>query len=519
MTNNGMAEHIVLQEVSSGRNYEISLPCVVGRSSQADLTLSDPSISKRHALLVEINNEIWIEDLGSSNGVFVNDLKIQEKMILKPGDSIQLGQTKLVVSQPDEEDLEQTIILHSLAPEADWKLDRGRLKLIYEITTELSGNQDVTVLAEIIFSRFKEIFKQDRCYIALFQEDGTLKPVSLDSFSESIPLSRSIVNRLLKNGESFLLEDALSEAALKEQESVLSLKIRCALCAPLIYHNQIYGLIYLDRNIPGVYKQDDLELLRTIALILAPLIENARLWSELKNNYDGAMETLRQTEARLIDMERTAAYVRLAQAMAHEIRNPLMAIGGLVRRIARSGSESPDSAKMQAIVTLVGRVEMVLKEVDRFVNLPPPEKKLERIDCMIQEVIESHRLELLKKGLRPLVSINTPHVMIPVDSDLFKKALSMIFKELFLSIPQGSEFKIFIQHSGNDLEILMGEVDKNRPFCELFDPELQSKPWSLGLFLNIAHKIISDHGGKVLLDPKAHSPLPILVTMPRTIKV
>lgn len=519
LTENVMTEHIVLQELSSGRNHEINLPCVVGRSNEADLTFPDPSISQRHALIVETDNQIWIEDLKSSNGVYVNDQKIKEKTFIKTGDSVQLGQTKFRVCQEEEDVSEQTLILHSLDPTAEWKLDRERLKLIYEITTELSENQDIAVLGEKIFSRFKEIFKQDRGYLALFQEDGTLKPILLDSSSKSVPLSRSIVNRLFRNGESFLLEDALSEASLKEQESVLALRIRCALCVPLIHHDQIYGLIYLDRNIPGAYKQDDLEFLRTIAFMLAPLIENARLWSQLKNHYASTMDTLRETQARLIDMERRAAYVRLAQAMAHEIRNPLMAIGGLVRRIAQSGSESSAIPKFQAITTLVERVEMVLREVDNFVKFPPHHKKLQRIDYLIEEVIESHNWESLKNGLRPLLCVNTPHVMIPVDSDHFKKALSMIFKEILLSIPQGSEFKIFIQHCGNELKILIGEIGKDRRLCEPFDPELESKPWSLGLFLNIAHKIVSDHGGKLLLDPEGHSAFPILIRIPRTIEV
>ncbi len=495
------------------------MPCVLGRSNDAGLTFSDPSISHRHALIAEIDNQIWIEDLKSRNGVYVNDQKIKEKTLLKTGDSVQLGQTKFLVCQAEKEFSEQTLILHSLDRTAEWKLDHERLGLIYEITTELSENQDITVLGQKIFSRFKEIFKQDRGYLALCQEDGTLKPILLDSSLKSVPLSRSIVNRLFRNGESFLLEDALSEASLKEQESILALRIRSALCVPLIYHDQIYGLIYLDRNIPGVYKQDDLEFLRTIAFMLAPLIENARLWSQLKSHYSSTMETLRETQARLIDMERKAAYVRLAQAMAHEIRNPLMAIGGLVRRIAQSGTESSVSAKFQAITTLVERVEMVLKEVDNFVKLPPHHKKLERIDHLIQEVIESHNWESLKNGLGPFLCVNTAHVMIPLDSDLFKKALSMIFEEVLIGIPQGSEFKIFIQQCGNELEILIGEIGKDRRCCELFNPELESKPFSLGLFLNIAHKIISDHGGKLLLDPEAHSAFPVLIRIPRTIKV
>ena len=94
----------------------------------------------------------------------------------------------------------------------------------------------------------------------------------------------------------------------------------------------------------------------------------------------------------------------------------------------------------------------------------------------------------------------------------------MIFEEILSSIPQGTEFKISIQHSGNELEILIGETGKDRCCCEPFDPELQSKPWGLGLFLNMAHKIISDHGGKLLLDPEAHSAFPVLIRLPRLSK-
>jgi len=510
---------IVLKELGSGRDHTISLPCVIGRDEEADLAFSDPTVSRRHAMIVNIDKEIWIEDLKSFNGVFVNDCKISERTLLKPGDTVQLGEIKLLVSEAEADVSEQTIVVHSLDREAEWQLDRERLRLIYEITTEFCDTQDLGTLAEKSFSRIKEIFKQDRGYLALFQEDGTLRPLFPDPSSKSVPLSRSIVERLLQNGESFLLEDALSEPSLKEQVSVVVSRIRSALCAPLIYHNQIYGLIYLDRNVPGAYQQDDLDFLRAIAFMLAPLIENARLWSELKKHYAGAMETLRETEARLIDMERTAAYVSLAQAMAHELRNPLMAIGGLVRRIAKSEPRDSNSATLQSIVNLVERVEMVLKEVDNFVRIPQPNIKLERIDYLVQEVIESQNWQSLKNNLPPLLSVDTPNLMVPVDSDLFKKALSMIFNEILSSIPRGSEFTIFIQDVGNELELLVGELGKKRRSLEPFSSGMQSKPWSLGLFLNIAHKIICDHGGKILLDPHGHAAFPILIKIPRTIKL
>jgi len=194
-----MTKHVVLKESNSGLNHRVNIPCVIGRSNEADLRGSDPSVSRRHALIVEINNQIWIEDLNSSNGIYINDQKVKEKTVLNPGDSVQMGQTKLLVTQEEEDSSERTLTLHSLDAKAGRELDHERLKIIYEFTAELSENQDITVLGEKISLKFKEIFKQDRSYLALFQEDGTLEPLLFDSSSKSVPLSSSIVKRLFQN--------------------------------------------------------------------------------------------------------------------------------------------------------------------------------------------------------------------------------------------------------------------------------------------------------------------------------
>jgi len=519
ITKTAVAKHLVLLDLGTGKNYEIDLPCVVGRGRDMDLRFGDTAVSQRHALIFCGNDEIWIEDLDSANGVYLNNRRIAKKAPLNRGDRIRLGETELLAVQEENPLTEQTLVLHTLGSRAARDLDQQKLKLIHKITAELSESQDVRVLGNKIFSRLKEIFQQDRSYLALFEEDGTLRPIATDSAPKSVPLSKTIVNRVFKNGESLLLEDALSEDSFKEQESIIAQRIRSALCVPLIYHSQIYGLMYLDRNIPGAYTHDDLEFLTTIAFMLGPLIENARLWSELNNRYTKAVDSLRQTEARLIDMERKAAYVRLAQAMAHEIRNPLMAIGGLVRRVVQSGAGHPDSDKLQAIVSLVERVEGVLKEVDYFVSMPQPEKKLERVDHLVQGVIGAQDWGSLEQGGPPRLMVNTSRLMVPLDAELFKKALAMIFKEMASDTPKGSELEIVIQYAGNELEIVIGQVGEHTDLPEVFDPALEDKPWSLGLFLNIAHKIVSDHGGRLLVDPHRNSPFPMLLRLPTSLGV
>lgn len=296
-------------------------------------------------------------------------------------------------------------------------------------------------------------------------------------------------------------------------------RIRSAMCAPLIYHNQINGLFYLDRDVPGAYSESDLELFQSIAAIIAPLIENARLWSELKKKYADTVDKLRQTEARLIDTERVAAYVHLSQAMAHEVRNPLAALGGLVRRMTRPDPQGPISEKMQTILKAVERIEAVLQEVEGFARIELPERELVRIDLLVQEVIGSYLEELGKKRISPEFAVATSHLMLPVDRQLMKKAIDAVFREILSARGRnpGDMLPITLRDADNGLEICFGQLPAKGVFRDPFDPVFRDKPWCNSLFLNIAHKILLDHGGKLLLNAAGQGVLPLILLIGRSL--
>ncbi|MGE5311365.1 MAG: FHA domain-containing protein, partial [Nitrospirota bacterium] len=248
-----MTSHLVLHEISTGKNFTFRLPCIIGRSGDADLTFSDSAISQRHARIEESRGEIWIEDLKSANGVYVNGQRIVEKTLLKSGDLIQMGRSHFQLATGPRQVAQQTLVLDSLDFKLGWTLDHERLRLLYEITTDLSENLDLPLLARKTFARLREIFQQDRSCLAIFQDNGSFEPILVEPAVPSFPISKSITDRVLQNGESLLLEDALSDTSFGEQESRVALRIRSTLCVPLIYHNQIHGLIYLGRNVVGAY--------------------------------------------------------------------------------------------------------------------------------------------------------------------------------------------------------------------------------------------------------------------------
>jgi hypothetical protein len=88
---------VVRQGPQAGMSYPLSgNQIVIGREEGMDIALQDPESSRRHALISWRGGQFVIEDLGSTNGTFVNGVQITSPQVLNPGDSIGIGQTALV---------------------------------------------------------------------------------------------------------------------------------------------------------------------------------------------------------------------------------------------------------------------------------------------------------------------------------------------------------------------------------------------------------------------------------------
>ena len=75
---------------------------VVGRSTECQLSLDDPLVSRRHAVLRVRRDGVTVQDLGSRNGVLVNGVKIDGERELAAGDKISIGSQEMVLQNADE---------------------------------------------------------------------------------------------------------------------------------------------------------------------------------------------------------------------------------------------------------------------------------------------------------------------------------------------------------------------------------------------------------------------------------
>lgn len=87
---------VVLTKEKSSIVFQIKdNKCEIGRASTNAIIINDDRISNFHAQIINENNNIWIEDLKSTNGVFVNGKKIKKRQLLHNGSLIKLGSTIL----------------------------------------------------------------------------------------------------------------------------------------------------------------------------------------------------------------------------------------------------------------------------------------------------------------------------------------------------------------------------------------------------------------------------------------
>ena len=119
MTQTSEFKLILSESAAPAREFELTRPeIILGRDPAVDLSIPSPSVSRRHARLTLEDDRYVLEDLGSSNGTFLNEERLAGRRALKSGDQIRLGQAiHLRYEAPVA--LEATVVSESPAGPAD----------------------------------------------------------------------------------------------------------------------------------------------------------------------------------------------------------------------------------------------------------------------------------------------------------------------------------------------------------------------------------------------------------------
>jgi len=315
----------------------------IGRSKQNDIVLLDQSVSRRHAKITRTNQGHLVSDLGSFNGTMVNEALIQSTL-LKHEDVIKVGLNTLTyLSRPqavkpfkgtltlsggidsgkepepiikassetfspmNSQDLlvskefvesgtalpsKKEIELPEFKKELS-ALERTNkvLYVLYEISRQLNSIHDFDELLNKIMDLVFVVIDADHGFLILTGEKDKeeLIPVVVKSREdqtgeqESLKASRTIINRVIRDGVALLTSNAMTDSRLDHAKSLLLQQIRSAICVPLWRKDKIIGVIQLESvRLDNQFTQRDLELLKAIGSQMAMVIEQASLNEQIR---------------------------------------------------------------------------------------------------------------------------------------------------------------------------------------------------------------------------------------------
>jgi pSer/pThr/pTyr-binding forkhead associated (FHA) protein len=90
---------IVAPAEQKGRSFELNGELTVGRAAGCQVALEDNYVSQLHARVFTRDGTVWVEDLGSTNGTYVNDRRVSSPLAVRRGDQLKVGSTVLEVKR------------------------------------------------------------------------------------------------------------------------------------------------------------------------------------------------------------------------------------------------------------------------------------------------------------------------------------------------------------------------------------------------------------------------------------
>ena len=241
-------------------------------------------------------------------------------------------------------------------------------------------------------------------------------------------------------------------------------------------------------------------VLASVTLIVTALAFNKTLARQVELK----TRELVDSQERLMHSERFAAVGEAAAYVSHEIKNPLMVIGGLAGQVLRHLSDDPTAQeKLQIIQGEVRRLESFLGELRDFLRPVHPVKQEINLNEIVLEVQALMSPAAEEKGISLEDRLDPRLPRLPADPNQLNQVLVNLLKNAMEASETGD--RIVLASGSEDNQVWFSIQDTGKGMTpevkeKIFHPFFTTKEKGTGLGLAVIHKIITDHNGTIDLD-------------------
>jgi signal transduction histidine kinase len=545
---------LVTKGPDEGKQFELTGDSVpIGRDAGSRIRMNDTEVSRRHAELVRTPDGYRILDKGSANGTYVNNQAVKDAL-LHFGDRVQIGQSVLVFSPgrgeaPIAGDLAEHINLIArqdlelsgsivgtigdteggrllIRPDqagGPWpKTALANLGLLYEATRAVSHILDLDELLERLLELIFRALEPDRGCVLLRADDderggdptdgrgfepGAVRWRDGANRQEPIPISRTIVDYVLREKQGILVSDACRDERFQAVQSVVRLGIREVICVPMKGRHGTLGVLYLDTRTsaddggpalaravppPGKFTADDLALAISLAHLGALAVEETR--------YHQA----------LVQAERLAAVGQTIAGLSHHIKNILQGLrtGG---DIVNQGLTEHDLEYLGRGWKIVeknqGKIEELVMDMLSFSKEREPAIAEIDLNALVRDVAEVVTGRAKEKNVTLRLDLDPSLPKCPADHEgIHRSLLNLVSNALdavedveapaltLRTAPEADGARVRIEVIDNGMGIAPDKLD------EIFRPFVSSKgARGTGLGLAVSRKTVREHGGDIVV--------------------
>ncbi len=229
----------------------------------------------------------------------------------------------------------------------------------------------------------------------------------------------------------------------------------------------------------------------------------------------------RNLEETIRRKEKLTAMGQLASGVAHEIRNPLNAIGMISQRLGKEFEPKSDEQEYheltRTVVTEVRRINEIIQQFLKFARPPALDLKRTNIESLIKSVVKLTSAQAHEKGIEFALTLN-PISELMIDSNQMKQALLNIIQNSIEAIQEKGT--IHIQYKlAYEREAIIEIADNGigmsqETLSKIFNLYFTTKPTGTGLGLSLVHQIISQHNGRIEVESEIGKGTRFLIYLP-----
>ncbi len=339
----------------------------------------------------------------------------------------------------------------------------------------------------------------DGCAVLLLGENGYMRSVAARG-PEALPLYRSgqgVPGLALTRGALIEVHKEAGDRSWDGIEDSGLEGYRTALAYPLKEKDRAYGVLFFRARARVRLTLLKRQILKLSAMQLLILVKS----TEVLNDHHRVYTELLEMQQKLVNSEKLLALGDMAATMAHEIRNPLLSIGGYAARLKRQlPPGSPGLDYLEQMGAEIGRIEKIMNGIIRFLKDNAVELKPDDMHAMMDEAMELFADELAVHSIRVDRRSGSGPLPVLADREQMKIAFDNLIANAIQSMEKGGTLTLETSRAGEFAIALVsdtgGGIDP-KYLGYIFNPFFTTKKHGTGLGLPIANSIIMRHKGTI----------------------